>query len=249
MRIVSLVPSLTELLHALGAGDRVVGITKFCLHPPEWFRSKTRIGGTKDVDLERVKNLRPDLIIANREENVREQIQALARDFEVLLTDISTWEQALQAIEQIGQRIGAERAAEHLTEQLQKRRRLWEEKRGGLQIPRLRAAYFIWRNPYMVAASGTFIDEMLRIAGFVNVFAHRSRYPEVSAEDLQAARPEALLLSSEPYPFRDKHLEELRALCPQARPVLVDGELFSWYGSRLLGSFEYFERLWSRLPG
>ena len=240
-RIISLVPSQTELLADLGLGERVVGITKFCVRPQAWFREKQRVGGTKTLDFAKIAALQPDLLIGNKEENERAQIEYLAEKHPVWMSDIGTLAHALDMIRRLGQltdtRVRAEGIAGQIEAGFAALRASSEARR------KLSAAYLIWRKPYMAAGSGTFIHEMLGEAGFENVFADRARYPEVAAADLAAARPDVLLLSSEPYPFAEKHLAEFRGICPAAQIRVVDGELFSWYGSRLLYAPAYFRQL------
>lgn len=244
-RIVSLVPSQTELLHDLGLGERVVGITKFCVHPPGWFLEKKKIGGTKTVLLERVASLRPDLIIGNREENEREQIEALAARWPVWMSDIFNLEDALDMIEKVGELVGkpaestrfSQKTGENFT-QLAASRQSFSSK-GSL----ISAAYFIWRKPYMVAASGTFINDLMKKTGLQNVFSDRSRYPEITLDELAAARPQVILLSSEPFPFSEKHFGEFAEACPNSIIRVVDGEMFSWYGTRLLKAAGYLSTL------
>jgi len=240
-RIVSLVPSQTELLYELGLGDRVVGITKFCVHPAEWFRNKTRVGGTKQLRPDAIAALRPDLIIGNKEENERLQIEQLAGQYPVWMSDVRDLDSALQMIRDVGRITNAEAKASAITQNIQSG---FDALAAAVAaLPRLRAAYFIWREPWMAAGSDTFIDEMLRLAGFENVFGHWPRYPELSLEQLAEAGPDCVLLSSEPYPFKEKHLLEISRLCPNATVRLVDGELFSWYGSRLTHSPVYLGAL------
>lgn len=241
-RIISLVPSQTELLFYLGLDQEVVGLTKFCVHPRTQFKSKPRVGGTKKYNFEKIRSLQPDLIIGNKEENDQEQIEALAKEFPVWMSDILNLEEALEMIDSIGQLVGKESKAEILIEkiilqfnQLQKDISVKKEKP--------KTAYFIWKNPMMVAASQTFINEMLQIAGFENIFGHLNRYPQITEEELAAARPEVILLSSEPFPFKAKHVKEIKEICPNAVIQLVDGELFSWYGNRLLLATDYFKKL------
>jgi len=237
-RIVSLVPSQTELLFDLGVGKRVVGVTKFCIYPPEARQSATVIGGTKNFDFDKIISLQPDLIIGNKEENYQTGIEQLAAKYPVWLSDISDLPQALDMIRRVGFIAGAKERAEQIATEIAASFAAL-----AAPVPLIPAAYFIWRKPYMAAASGTFIDDMLRRAGFRNVFAHLSRYPEITPEQLTAAAPARILLSSEPYPFKEKHLVEFRELCPTATVQLVDGELFSWYGSRLRRSAAYFQTL------
>lgn len=241
-RIVSLVPSQTELLAYLGLEKEVIGITKFCTHPENWFRSKTRIGGTKQLNIARIQELQPDLIIGNKEENDRAQIEILQEQFPIWMSDIYTLPQALEMIKEVGVLVNRSERATQLAKDIQTRfNHLAQPSRP------LKAAYLIWRKPYMLAAASTFIDDMLQRAGFENAFAHLSRYPEVSENDLLESAPDVLLLSSEPFPFSDKHIEELQLICPTAKIKLVDGMFFSWYGNRLLGAPAYFEQLMKRL--
>jgi len=240
-RIVSLVPSQTELLCDLGLRDRLVGVTKFCVHPHGLTREKTIVGGTKNVKLEVVAALQPDLIIGNKEENDKSQIEALAALFPVWISDIYTLEDALDMIAQIGVLTGRSEVAADLIDRIRDAFAQLEKKLTG--VPRQRAAYFIWRKPYMAAGADTFIHHMLHLAGFDNVFGHLSRYPEITPGMLAQAAPQVILLSSEPYPFKEKHLSELQAICPDAAIRLVDGEMFSWYGSRLVVAPGYLSDL------
>jgi ABC-type Fe3+-hydroxamate transport system substrate-binding protein len=236
-RIISLVPSQTELLYDLGLEEEVVGITKFCIHPTEWFKTKTRVGGTKKIDFEKIKALRPDLIIGNKEENEQGQIEELMKLYPVWMSDIKNLEDALTMILNIGGLTGKTAPAAELVNSIS----LEFLK---LQLPSVKrkAAYFIWRKPWMAAGKETFIDEMMQRCGLNNVFT-QTRYPEVIPEALGELQPEIILLSSEPYPFKEKHIQEIREYCPAARILLVDGELFSWYGSRLLKAPAYFRGL------
>lgn len=237
--IISLVPSQTELLHYLGLRDEVVGITKFCVHPPEWFQSKPRIGGTKTLNFEKIAALQPDLILGNKEENERAQIEELQRNYRVWISDVANLPEALDMIGEVGQLTGKVEQARMLVKDIETAFQTLSE---NTTKPR-RAAYFIWRKPYMVAAGGTFIHDMMQRAGFENVFGHLQRYPEIGLDALVDAAPEVILLSSEPYPFAEKHMAAFREVCPQARIQIVDGEMFSWYGSRLLRAPAYFHQL------
>lgn len=238
-RIVSLVPSQTEFLAAIGLHEEVVGITRFCVHPTHWFRNKQRVGGTKQVHLEMVRALQPDLIIANKEENVREQVQALADIAPVWTSDINTINDALQMMESIGALTGKEAEAGAIIKTITEKRKLLRQRVSG-QTASPRVAYLIWKDPYMTVGGDTFIDALLQECGWQNVFAGRKRYPEISIADLQAAAPEYLFLSSEPYPFKQLHADELQQVLPNTRMQLADGEMFSWYGSRMMAAFDYF---------
>ena len=237
-RIVSLVPSQTELLHDLGLGSEVVGITLFCIHPDEWFRHKTRVGGTKTINVEKIAALEPDLIIGNKEENERAHIESLEGQFPVWMSDVGNLNEAFDMIGQVGALTGK---ADTATAMVRDIRTAFETMRAGSSAEKKPpVAYLIWRKPYMVAGSDTFIHEMLVEAGFSNAFGHKTRYPEISLRELGNARPDLIFLSTEPYPFAEKHLPAFREVCPETRIAFVDGELFSWYGSRLLQAPDYF---------
>lgn len=234
MRIISTVPSLTELLSDLGLDEQLVGITKFCIHPEHIHRTKTRVGGTKDLDLGLIRSLKADLIIANKEENERSQIESLQEDHEVLVTDIYDLESALEAILNISERVGRAPEGTALVEKIQTR---FEALIPGQNK---KVLYLIWKGPYMSVGQDTFIHDMLSRCGFQSVTAHLSRYPQVQEGALE---PELILLSSEPFPFKEKHFAEIQSAWPGAEIKLVDGEYFSWYGSRMLGSVGYFQSL------
>jgi len=237
-RIVSLVPSQTELLYDLGLDKEVIGITKFCVHPGQWFQSKTRVGGTKTVHIEKVKKLAPDLIIANKEENVKEQVNELAAQFPVWTSNISNLPEALHMIKAIGTVTDTAEKANQLTEKISSR---FDQ----LILPQqmLRTAYLIWQHPYMTIGGDTFIHDMLTRCGFENIFGDQQRYPSITVEEIKNRHCRLLLLSSEPFPFKQKHIDELQQQLPSTKIVLADGEMFSWYGSRLLLAPAYFELL------
>lgn len=236
-QIVSVVPSQTELLFDLGLNEEVIGITKFCVHPDEWFRKKTRVGGTKQLNIERIRSLQPDIVLANKEENLREEIEAIAAFTDVYVSDIEDLGDALQMIGEIGTFTGKIEEAELLGQQIENSFQLINYHTSK------RAAYFIWKDPYMTVGGDTFIHDMMLHAGFENVFANEKRYPEISIEKLKALEPDIILLSSEPYPFKQKHIDELQVHIPAAKILLADGEMFSWYGSRLLKAPAYFKTL------
>jgi ABC-type Fe3+-hydroxamate transport system substrate-binding protein len=234
-RVVSLVPSQTELLFDLGLADRVVGITKFCIHPRQWFQTKTRVGGTKNVHLDSVRLLQPDLILANKEENEKAQIEALAKEFPLWISDIQDLPTALNMIHRVGELCDVATPAAALNQNIRD---------GFSQLTQsskpLKVAYFIWKDPWMCAGGDTFISSMIEAMGWQNVLAHSTRYPEVEPATLDA---DVFLLSSEPFPFKDKHIAQLQALQPKAKILLVDGEMFSWYGSRMLHAIPYMANL------
>ncbi len=229
-RIVSLVPSLTELLADLGLDSEVVGLTRFCVHPEGWKARKAIVGGTKNVAPLGSKPLAPDLILASREENVREQVEALEAFAPVHLTDISTVGGALEEIRRIGALVGRAPQAEALVADIARGFDALPAASGGAP---LRTLYLIWRDPWMTVGGDTYISDVMARGGFTNVCADQARYPVLTPEAIRDLAPEVLLLSSEPYPFAEKHIAELQPLAPEARVVLADGEAFSWYGSRM----------------
>ena len=241
-RIVSLVPSQTELLHWFGLEEETVGITKFCVHPNSWFRSKTRVSGTKAINKTIIDQLQPDLIIANKEENLQHEIEALAVDYPVWLTDVKNLEDALKMIHDIGQLSNKQDAALSLVKEIKSRfESLGSQPK--TENRKFKTCYLIWQNPYMTIGGDTFIHDMLTRCGFENIFAGKTRYPELTIFDLLIANCQLLLLPSEPFPFKQRHVDELQIQLPNTRIVLVDGEMFSWYGSRLLNAAEYFKNL------
>jgi ABC-type Fe3+-hydroxamate transport system substrate-binding protein len=236
-RIISLVPSQTELLFDLGLAERIVGITKFCIHPQAAVKQKTKVGGTKNFRLAEIDRLQPDLVIGNKEENDKKGIEEVARKYPVWISDIANLPDALQMIETAGELTGTVAQATQLSCSI---RQQFAEL---VPVRSYKVAYFIWKNPYMVAGNHTFIHDMLTRCGFVNAFGHLTRYPEVTAEAILEANLDFIFLSSEPYPFAEKHMTEFTSLGAKAVGKVVDGELFSWYGSRLLHSVTYFQSL------
>ena len=225
-RIVSLVPSQTELLSSLGLDDDVIGLTRFCVHPADWKGRKAIVGGTKQVRVDRVRALAPDLAIANKEENTRADVEALAAVCPVYVTDVADVPGALAMIRDVGALTDRRPAADALAETIGA---------GFDALPAflpLRALYLIWRDPWMTVGGDTFVSDVMARAGLVNVAAGRDRYPTLADADLAALAPDVVLLSSEPYPFAERHVPEVEALAG-GRAALVDGEAFSWYGSRL----------------
>lgn len=237
-RIISLVPSQTELLYDLGLNEEVIGITKFCVHPENWFRNKERVGGTKNINIEKIISLQPDLILANKEENVKEQIEQLEKIAPVWISDINTFEDALQMIKIVGEITGATEKAETLITQI-----ITNFSKLSTSNIKHRTAYLIWRDPYMTIGGDTFINNMLKKCGMQNVFEHLTRYPEISVEQIISTKPQLIFLSSEPYPFKEKHVEELKPFFDNTKIILVDGEMFSWYGSRMIYAAHYFKSL------
>lgn len=244
-RIVSLVPSQTELLSDLGLDEEVVGITKFCIHPDGWTKRKSIVGGTKDFKTTRIRELAPDLIIANKEENTKETLEELMDEFPVWVSDVNSLEDALQMIGIIGSMTGRAKEAVELISAIRSGfDQLSDEVENSSY--RKRVVYYIWKDPWLTAGSDTFIQDMLRRCRFIPV-PDMPRYPELKPGDLPALKSDLVLLSSEPYPFKEEHRASFKGIIPEDCVQVVDGEMFSWYGSRLLQSPAYFNRLMKTL--
>jgi len=240
MKVISLVPSITETLLDLGlTSDEIIGRTKFCIHPKELVKDVEIIGGTKNLNLEKIKSLKPDLIIANKEENVKEQVEELMNDFKVLVTNVETLEDNYYLIKQLGHLFGKEDKAQFFN------LKSYE----AFDIPKpenkLKVAYLIWKDPYMTVGGDTFISKILEELGFENQFKSQKRYPEVKLEDLREAN--LIFLSSEPFPFKEKHIADIQNICVDQKIMIVDGEAFSWYGSHLAKCGEYYRELVGKL--
>lgn len=238
-RIVSLVPSQTELLVDLGLTDSIVGITKFCVHPPDLRKKRIIIGGTKMIHYDEIAALKPDIILCNKEENTKEIVDKLSEEFVVHVSDIETVDENLEMIRQYGEIFDkVEKAAEIIGETKDK---LKEFENYISNRKKIKVAYFIWRKPWMVAGGHTFINYLLELNRFENVYADIQRYPEIQLEEIKKA--DYYLLSSEPFPFEEKHKIEIEAFISSSDFRFVDGEFFSWYGSRLAKAFDYFRVL------
>lgn len=240
MKIVSLVPSITEALFDLGLTENeVVGRTKFCIHPQDKVKNVPVIGGTKNINIDKIKALQPDLILANKEENIKEQVEALMDDFKVTVTNVETIEDNYYLLKNLGKLLGKEDRAQLFNIKIYDI--LHQAK---LETP-VKAAYLIWKNPYMTIGGDTFINRILTEIGFENIFKERTRYPEIKTEDLVDA--DLIMLSSEPFPFKEKHIEELQAFYPDKKIMIVDGEAFSWYGTHIAKCENYFRELLAKI--
>jgi len=237
-RIVSIVPSQTELLFDLGLDQEIIGLTKFCIHPIEKFAGRTKVGGTKKLNIDLIKDLNPDLIIGNKEENTQSDIEELAEHFPVWMSDIFTLDDAMKTISQIGALVDRDPEAAYLNHLISAGFNDLKTLAVQHQIDK-KVAYLIWRKPFMAAGKNTFIDDVLLTNGMINV-VQQDRYPQITLEKLKTLNCELILLSSEPYPFKEKHIEEIQNAIPNAKVMLVDGEMFSWYGSRLVKAVQYF---------
>lgn len=258
MRIISLVPSLTELLYDLGLEASLVGRTRFCIHPAEKVGSAEIVGGTKNPNIPRIGNLRPDLVVVSREENRRQDVHKIEQltAAKMIITDIKTIDEALEAIIEIGRATGTESRAGELLDAIQ------AERPAPASFTDIPAAYLIWKKPLMSVGGDTYIHDVMREFGLQNVFGHRRRYPETSLEELSGAEhaagpdhdrivlPRFLLLSSEPFPFKETHVKEFDSALSGTgiSSICVDGEHFSWYGSRMAGAFKALRSWREQLP-
>lgn len=237
----SLVPSTTETLFALGAEDRVVGVTRFCVHPERARRFARIVGGTKNPVVDRIFELEPDLVLANEEENRREDVDALRERVRVVVSFPRCLDDAIQDIRSLGDLLGLPDCGAALAGEI-------EAQRSTLFARPFRYLYLIWRRPYMAAGPGTFLDSFLSEAGGINAApTDRGRYPRMEEKEITASGADVLFLSSEPFPFRDEHRDELADRFPRDRILLVDGELLSWHGVRLREGVPYLRELAGRV--
>ena len=235
-RIISLVPSLTELLVDLGLEDLIVGVTKFCVHPSHLRKQVEVIGGTKKVHVDKVEALNPDFVIANKEENTKEDIEGIAKFCPVFVSDIKTPVDTADLLKVLGVIFDKSALTDNINERL----------KSALPLDLFsgqRVAYLIWKNPYMTIGGDTYIQSIMTTLGLQNAFGHQDRYPQITIDDLIGAKLDFVFLSSEPFPFKQEHIDELSSHLPGVQIVLVDGEAFSWYGTRLLKIDNYFRRL------
>ena len=242
MKIISLVPSQTELLFDLGLKDSIVGITKFCVHPNHLKRTKTIVGGTKNINIEKIKALHPDIILCNKEENTKEIVEQCRQVSTTHVSDIFTIDDTIHLInyyrELLSCRVEAEKIIQKINFNMNDFKVFMKDKEV------LKVIYFIWRNPWMVAANDTFIDHLLSLNKFENIYKNKKRYPEIDLEKIRSEdNPNLVFLSSEPYPFKEEHVCEIKRFIQHTKIIFVDGEYFSWYGSRLIKAFDYFKQL------
>lgn len=238
-RIVSMVPSHTETLSDLSLEDSIIGITKFCVHPRHFKKQKTIVGGTKNANYDKIIKLKPDIIFCNKEENTIEMVQELRKICMVWVTDIVTLDDNKNLINDFGKIFDKQKIAAQFNEKI-------DAKINAITIDeksQKKVAYCIWKNPWMVVGGQTYLDTMLKMNSLKNVFDGQSRYPETNLDEIRALKLDYFLLSSEPYPFKEKDVLEIQKLIPNTSCKIVDGEMFSWHGTRLLKAFDYFDLL------
>jgi iron complex transport system substrate-binding protein len=241
MRVISLCPSLSELVFDLGLGAQLVGVTKFCIHPAEGMQSIEKLGGTKDPNVERIIELNPDIVLLNREENRIEDAQRLqSAGLNCHVSMPRSVDETAEMVRSIATALERVEAGESIARDIEARsQRVRQAARGQVTVSWI---YLIWRDPWMSVNQDTFVQNLLGQAGGRNAFAElQERYPVVEAQDIAAAKPDAIFLSSEPFPFKQKHIDELVALTglPRERFHLVDGEYLSWHGSRTPDGVDY----------
>lgn len=235
-RIITICPAITETLFALGLENEIVGRTKYCIFPEGIVENVPIVGGTKEVNVEKIRELQPDLILAEKEENTEAIVQALEKIAPVFVLEVQSIEDAYRFIHTLGFLTHKEQVAERLINSCK------------AAFPTLhkqskKAAYVIWRKPYMVVGGTTYINDVLHTVGFHNPFAQEeSRYPAVTKEELAQANLDVLFLASEPFPFQEKHIAEFQAFLPNTKIVLVEGEMF-WYGARMEIAGPYLKEL------
>ena len=236
-KIVCLVPSITELLFFFGLEEKIVGITEYCVHPEKQVKNANKIGGPKNPDIEKIKELEPDLVIGSVEENTQNKIEKISEFAPVWLSDVKSVDSACKMITSLGELFDKTDLAENIANNIKKGFKEFDRSQ------KVKVAYLIWENPLMTVGNDTFIDNILGQMGFINVFANKNRYPKIEPEELANSGAEFILLPSEPYDFKNEHIEQYKKLCPNAKAILVDGQMFSWYGNHMLVALGYLKRI------
>lgn len=234
-RIVSLVPSISKSIFDLGGSNELIAVTRFCTRPKDLRKTKIVIGGTKNPDINKILMLEPDLIIANKEENRKEDIEELSKYAQVFCTNIKSISDAQLLIKDLGKILNKEAHALRTCKQIANKLKELE----GIESSNKRILYLIWQKPYMTVGKDTFINDVIEACGFNNVFSSETRYPIVDQSKPMISKPDLVFLSSEPYPFREKHKVRIRRDFPNSTPILADGIAFSWYGTSFLSKIDY----------
>jgi ABC-type Fe3+-hydroxamate transport system substrate-binding protein len=249
MKIISLVPSVTETLYTLGLEDQILAISRFCVLPADRVQLKPKVGGTKNPKLQKILEMKPDIVILNEEENRKEDADFLREHgIRLYVSFPRTMLQAAQMVEEMGRLFNATEKASELVGEIRNRMVTY-------QAPyRKRTLILIWRRPYMTVNRETYVDDVCRFFGFDNVFLTApERYPRLTDQEINAADPEVVLFPDEPYPFRDKHVEEFRNRFPDSRAVrrnrllLFNGTYVAWHGFGTLRALREFPALLQRL--
>lgn len=236
-RIISLNPCITETLYFLDLDEQIAGRTRYCIFPAGKVEKAKIVGGTKDIDLEAIHEVKPDLIIAEKEENTKEIVETLEKYYPVYVAEVRSIADAYRMIEDISSLLDREEQGRRLVQTIKDRFQHLPRANG------MKAAYVIWRNPYMVVGGDTYIHSVLETLGFSNPFANfEGRYPVVTQDDLANAGLDYLFLATEPFPFKDRHKQEFSQFLPNTKIEIVDGEMF-WYGAKMVEAAHYFEAM------
>lgn len=236
-KIISIAPGITETLYALELDKEMIGRTRYCIYPADKVKRAEIVGGTKDIDLEKIKMLQPDLILAEKEENTKEIVEQLEEFFPVFVAEVQSVKGAYRMIDDMGKLTGKENTAKNLLASIQ------SEFENLPQVKNKRAAYVIWRNPNMVVGRDTYINSLLSQLGYMNPFANlSSRYPVVTEEELKEAELDTIFLATEPFHFKEKRIKEFQQFLPEVNPLIVNGEMF-WYGAKMKEAVSYLRKL------
>lgn len=240
-RIISLCPGITDTLLSLNLDHEVVGRTRYCIHPAEKVGQIQVVGGTKEIKMERIRELKPDLVIAEKEENTKEIVDEVSKHYPVYVAEVQSIDESFRMIHDIGEITNKNNEAASLIEKI---------KSGFESLPTKpgkRVAYVIWKKPYMVVGGNTYINSLLERMGFENPFTQlEGRYPAVTTEQFQQAKLDYLFLATEPFPFKEKHIEEFQEFLPKVKPMIIDGEMF-WYGPRMHEAVTYFKEFYKNI--
>ncbi|MFA1822316.1 ABC transporter substrate-binding protein [Virgibacillus oceani] len=239
-RIISIVPGVTDILYSLQLENEIVGRTRYCIYPKDKVEQAKKIGGTKKVKSDQIRELEPDLIIAEKEENTKEIVEMLEEEFPVYVCEMQSVDDTYKIIEDLGKVTGRESEAKKLQVKI---KTAFESLPSGQGK---KFAYVIWQNPYMVVGSDTYITSLLEKMGFINAFSgYDGRYPAVTEDDFREADLNYVFLATEPFPFQEKHIKEFSALFPDIHVMSLDGEMF-WYGPRMIEAAEYFNKVFNK---
>jgi len=235
--IISLVPSLTELLFFLKMDEQVKGITNFCVHPSDKLSDKVIVGSPLHVDYEKIEQINPDIIIAGKSENNKNNIEKIAEKYPVWVSDVRSIEDACKMIEKIGMICNQSDLSYNITKNISVGFDSLADK------TKIKVCYLVWEKPFMVAGNNNYINDILKKTGLINVFEHKEGYAKVTAKEMQECQADFVLLPSEPYKFDNSHISTYKNLINKATVLLVDGQLFSWYGNRMLLAINYLKNM------
>ena len=241
-KIVSLVPSISELIYDLNIEKKLIGVTKFCIHPKYFQIEKTVVGGVQEFDIEKIKELKPDVVFASKDENFEEEILELQKFVPVYVTDVKSVDEAKQMIVNFGELLSCRNDASKIIMKIDMQ--LNDLAKVTDDLLYRSGAYFVWNEPWVAAGKDTFVNSMLKLVKINNVFEDlKERYPMVTGANIHLGNPDIVMLPSEPYKFEDQQAFEISSHTHDAATYFVDGEAFAWYGSRLIKSLDYLKLL------